>query len=392
MRFENSTPVSIPRLRMASPRMPTDGDGKACNAAEEYSQLQAEAKRDGRPRCKEGKAFFNAKKNRYKDVVPVDETRVRLDTRDGAVGSDYINANLVQYPGDDVAYIAAQAPLPTTMTDFWRMVWEQESGVIVMLTNNVERNRIKAHPYIPAREGETCRFGGVTVSLVRSTSFHGMNVRSIRIHVQDKKERNRSSLTASTNSYFLGQQQQSPMDPPSASTTDARGPRLVYHIQYCGWPDFGVPGSTEGVQEVMRLMHTCLDCSREKGLNGPAVVHCSAGIGRTGTFISADIAERLISGNQKCSIPSIVSQLRMQRYGMVQTADQYVFIYQILHDWLARRIQPVVEGLSSGSTDEDSVAVDPAIAMDVEEEEEDLSFASTNDDEHHRQHEMVVCT
>ena len=82
----------------------------------------------------------------------------------------------------------------------------------------------------------------------------------------------------------------------------------------------------------------------------------------------------------------------MQRYGMVQTADQYVFIYQILHDWLARRIQPVVEGLSSGSTDEDSVAVDPAIAMDVEEEEEDLSFASTNDDEHHRQHEMVVCT
>lgn len=321
--------------------------GESCDAAAEFHAVQEHSRAIDRPAARDARAFYNTSKNRYRDVVPSDGARVRLSSRSGEIGSDYINASMIEYPNDSQRYIAAQAPLPSTIEDFWRMVWEQESGVIVMLTNNVERNRIKAHPYFPSREGESVRHGAATVSLMRSTSFHGMSVRSIRLHMESNERGGRASLTSSFNSYFGGPARTTRMgakSPPSfsggASVHGGAGrPRLIYHIQYCAWPDFGVPTSTEGVQEALKLMHTCLRGSRSKGLSGPPVVHCSAGIGRTGTFITADIAQRLMAGNHKVCIASIVSWLRQQRFGMVQTEDQYVFIYRLLHDWLATRLR-----------------------------------------------------
>lgn len=366
---------------------------QSCDAAAEFRAVQQDTRERGRPASKDGRAFFNASKNRYKDVLPSDDARVRLTSRSGEIGSDYINASHINYPGDTQEYIAAQAPLPSTMEDFWRMVWEQETGVIVMLTNNVERNRIKAHPYIPSREGESLRLGSATVSLMRSTSFRGMNVRSIRLQMEDREHR-RSALTSSFNSYFNGTTGVSTtfsVGRPSALNRSSARPekssaRLIYHIQYCGWPDFGVPCSTDGVQEVIKLMHTCLSGCRDKGLSGPPVIHCSAGIGRTGTFIAADIAERMMGNGQKCSIPSVVSWMRRQRYGMVQTEDQYVFIYRILHDWLALQLQPTVGGdqflgdvdgeasessstFSDTTTDSSSAEGDDVLEMDCQERE-----------------------
>lgn len=270
------------------------------------------------------KLVENIGKNRYKDVFAVEHSRVRLH---GLLGNDYINANHVKCDGrhasgkdaGEEAYICTQAPLPTTMEDFWRMVWEQRTGVIVMLTRLFEGGKRKADCYWPT-EGEEIWFGTFLVIGLRCKVSEGVTVRTFRI----------------------------------VPFVDGKGvgSRDVFHLQYGGWNDMGVP-SASGVLHLVKLANLCKAMvakrTRPGQTVGPTIVHCSAGIGRAGTFVAIDEALRCVRaqlhGNawdavSKLNVPKIVMDLRLQRMSMVQTQDQYRFIHEVLRHW-ATTLQPL---------------------------------------------------
>jgi len=272
--------------------------------AQEYDAMHAAlAERRPRPHKAMYAASFapeNRDKNRYRDVLPLEKTRVKLEPVDGEVGSDYINANHVIGTGGGKTvqrYICAQAPLPNTFGDFWRMIWEQNVPVIVMLTKLCEKMRIKANRYWPEDADHILRFGTLTVQLKRQFS-HTKNI-YVRIFTLTRGEESRD----------------------------------VSQLHYTEWPDYGVPPSTE----VMRDLITELDI-RKKGKKDPIVVHCSAGIGRTGTFLAIHInLQKALTGEEPLDIMDTVCSLREQRDGMVQSRDQYKFVYATLRDVLTQR-------------------------------------------------------
>uniref|UniRef100_A0A1X7UT39 protein-tyrosine-phosphatase n=1 Tax=Amphimedon queenslandica TaxID=400682 RepID=A0A1X7UT39_AMPQE len=245
-------------------------------------------------------------KNRYCDVLPNPNSRVVLFLKFGIANSDYINANFIRgYRGQSKAYIATQGPLPFTIADFWRMVWEQRTTVIIMTTGLVERNMAKCNQYWPDTHGY-----GVTET-------YG----DIQVTVRKKVNHNDYTLTT-----FLVQH------------LERHVTREVIHYWYTNWPDMGVPDNPSSVVDF--LLETRR--SRESfTMPGPAVVHCSAGIGRTGVFIGADIGMRELEETQMIDVLRIVANMRQDRGGMVQTKDQYVFLHKILYEY-AKRIGYVV--------------------------------------------------
>lgn len=246
----------------------------------------------------------NYRRNRYRDVLANDNTRVRLGLR---AGSDYINANFIGgFEGTSTLYIACQAPLPATYTDFWRMIWEQSVPIIVMLTPLVEKSRIKAHQYWPG-PGETERHGPYTVRSQSTTIYKAITIRKFWLLFEDQT-------------------------------------REIVQLHYEEWKDMSVPERPTGILTLVDVTHKFLKRSGTRGGGGylPVAVHCSAGIGRTGTFIGLDIAMQQYQNLSHFSIPEIVRRMREQRFGMVQTEEQYLFIYKALEEWLSRQPRPVV--------------------------------------------------
>lgn len=234
-------------------------------------------------------ALKNSGKNRYPDVLPFEETRVKL-----ANPEDYINANYVNINGGQ--FISTQAPLPQTFTTFWQMVWENNVPVIVMLTKIMEKRKIKAHCYWPALN-ESEIFGDIRVTLLSETLESFIIVREMEIQMNDVV-------------------------------------RSLCHIQYTEWPDFGVPRSTKTIR---RLLEICNEFRNKFALDSKetVIVHCSAGIGRAGTFLAIQSVVEMIQGNipiGNISIKEIVVSLRKCRMEMVQTKEQYKFIYQVMED------------------------------------------------------------
>jgi len=228
-------------------------------------------------------------KNRFSNVCPVAATRVRV--RSQGQHNEYINANYVTPPNNRV-YIATQAPLPETTACFWQMVFENDSRVIVMLCNLVERNRVRCHKYWP-RQDEAKRFGSLTVKLVKSATLPGIHLRKLLV-------------------------------------ADGRGTeRLVTNVQMTEWPDFGVPESSDHVRSVLDILDHYLQAG-----GGPPVVHCSAGLGRTGSFIAIHSCLTQLRLHGTCNVRETVRIMRQQRAGMIQTAEQYVFVYKALKDVL----------------------------------------------------------
>lgn len=232
----------------------------------------------------------NWRKNRYPDVLPFDHCRVRLLTS----AADYINASFIPGAKGARTYISAQAPLPHTFNDFWLMVWENQCPVITMLTKFIEKRKVKAHCYWPSAIGQTEVFGTVAVTLREvSVQCDGkVTLRAFRLH------------------------------DPLGSYRD------VVHIHYTEWPDCGVPSTTDCFKRVLDLMD-----HYSKSHRSPSLVHCSAGIGRAGTFIAVHsfISQRLI-GTPNLSVPGVVQQMRTCRAGMVQTSDQYQFIFKTISE------------------------------------------------------------
>lgn len=232
----------------------------------------------------------NEKKNRYRDISPYDTTRVILNS---AVSGDYINASYVnmEIQGSGIVnrYIACQGPLAGTCIDFWEMVWEQQSTLIVMLTTVVEQGRVKCHRYWP-RLNETVEFGSLQVTCLKEEETPGFAFREFTL-----------------------------------INTETQDERHITHMQYLAWPDHGVPDdSTEFLNFVTQVRQA------RTGMVEPTIVHCSAGIGRTGVLILMETAQCLIEANEPVYPLDVVRSMRDQRAMMIQTASQYRFVCEAI--------------------------------------------------------------
>ncbi|XP_034080001.1 tyrosine-protein phosphatase non-receptor type 13 isoform X2 [Gymnodraco acuticeps] len=236
--------------------------------------------------CLIGQTKENKKKNRYKNIVPFDTTRVVLE-KDGG----YINANFIKMSvkEESYLYIACQGPLPTTLGDFWQMVWEQKSNVIAMMTQEVEGGKVKCQRYWP----DTPRTAEMVDDRLQITLIKDQYLDNFVIRVIEVKD-------VQTNEI-----------------------QRVTHLNYTGWPDHGTPSQPEQLLTFISYM-------RHVHRSGPIITHCSAGIGRSGTLICLDVVLGLISKDADFDISDIVRNMRLQRQGMVQTEDQYIFCYQVI--------------------------------------------------------------
>uniref|UniRef100_H9GDR5 protein-tyrosine-phosphatase n=1 Tax=Anolis carolinensis TaxID=28377 RepID=H9GDR5_ANOCA len=235
----------------------------------------------------------NKPKNRYANVIAYDHSRVILLPIEGIVGSDYINANYIDGYRKQNAYIATQGPLPETFGDFWRMVWEQRSATIVMMTKLEEKSRIKCDQYWPGRGTET--YGMIQVTLLDTIELATFCVRTFSLHKNGSSEK-----------------------------------REVRQFQFTAWPDHGVPEYPTPFLAFLRRVKTCNPPDA-----GPIGVHCSAGVGRTGCFIVIDAMLERIKHEKTVDIYGHVTLMRSQRNYMVQTEDQYSFIHDSLLEAVA---------------------------------------------------------
>ncbi|XP_059970275.1 tyrosine-protein phosphatase non-receptor type 13 isoform X7 [Mesoplodon densirostris] len=236
--------------------------------------------------CLIGQTKENRRKNRYKNILPYDATRVPLGDEGG-----YINASFIKIPvgREEFVYIACQGPLPTTVGDFWQMIWEQKSTVIAMMTQEVEGEKIKCQRYWPNVLGKTTMVSNrLRLALVRVQQLKGFVVRAMTLE--------------------------------DIQTGEVRH---ISHLNFTAWPDHGTPSQPDDLLTFISYM-------RHIHRSGPITTHCSAGIGRSGTLICIDVVLGLISQDLEFDISDLVRCMRLQRHGMVQTEDQYIFCYQVI--------------------------------------------------------------
>lgn len=328
----------------------SDNDGKE-GFWEEFEHLQHQ----------ECKVLFNRKigqsdrnmlKNRYKNILPFDYTRVILkrpihfvnnssvseginSSTDVEKDSDYINANYIKLVEDDTTisprskpvphskvYIATQGPLPNTVNDFWWMVWQEKSDCIVMMTKEIERGKNKCHRYWPTHEQKTLRCGPIEIRLLsdsaRTTSGCATS------NGQENNGENDYVYREFMLRYLGGDE-----------NNDCMASRRVVHYQYHAWPDQNIPSNPTSVLSFLQ------DLNRRPPTS-PMIVHCSAGIGRSGTLIVID----MLMDQLKCygltyeiDIQRIVRVARAQRSGLVQTEAQYKFIYLAIQSYIGQMKQ-----------------------------------------------------
>ncbi|KAM6320533.1 receptor-type tyrosine-protein phosphatase O [Aegotheles albertisi] len=230
---------------------------------------------------------MNRCKNRYTNILPYDFSRVRLVSMNEDEGSDYINANYIPGYNSPQEYIATQGPLPETRNDFWKMVLQQKSQIIVMLTQCNEKRRVKCDHYWPFTE-DPVAYGDITVEMLSEEEHTDWVFRSFRISYADEVQD-------------------------------------VMHFNYTAWPDHGVP-TTNAAESILQFVQMVRQKSAKS--KGPMVIHCSAGVGRTGTFIALDRLLQHIRDHEFVDILGLVSDMRSYRMSMVQTEEQYIFIHQ----------------------------------------------------------------
>nr|XP_020737697.1 tyrosine-protein phosphatase non-receptor type 7 [Odocoileus virginianus texanus] len=229
----------------------------------------------------------HASKDRYKTILPNPQSRVCLGRAQSQEDGNYINANYIRgYGGQDKAYIATQGPMPNTVSDFWEMVWQEEATLIIMLTQ-LREGKEKCVHYWPTEEETYGPF---------------------RVRVQDVRECPEYTVRTLT----IQHQEQC---------------RALKHILFSAWPDHQTP---ESAGPLLRLVAEVEDSPETATSSGPIVVHCSAGIGRTGCFIATRIGCQQLKAQGEVDVLGIVCQLRLDRGGMIQTAEQYQFLHHTL--------------------------------------------------------------
>ncbi|XP_044537801.1 receptor-type tyrosine-protein phosphatase eta [Gracilinanus agilis] len=233
----------------------------------------------------------NRGKNRYNNVLPYDISRVKLSIQT-QVTDDYINANYMPGYYSKKDFIATQGPLPNTLKDFWRMVWEKNIYSIVMLTKCVEQGRTKCEEYWPSKQ--TQNYGDITVAMTSEIILPEWTIRDFTV---------------------------------KNSKTSESHPLRQFH--FTSWPDHGVPDTTDLLINFRYLVN---DHMKQSPPESPVLVHCSAGVGRTGTFIAIDRLIHQMENENAVDVYGIVYDLRLHRPLMVQTEDQYVFLNQCVWD------------------------------------------------------------
>ncbi|XP_076804210.1 tyrosine-protein phosphatase non-receptor type 2-like isoform X2 [Clavelina lepadiformis] len=268
--------------------------------------------------CRAAKLQHNRNRNRYRDVSPFDHSRVRL--LNGP--SDYINSSLVNIEAAGRRYILSQGPLPGTSGHLWQMVWEQNSKSIIMLNKIIEKGARKCHQYWPL-DHNLMSFPeeGFEVSFQSETDHHNFYVRELRL---------------------------------TETKTEKQESRIIYQFHYTAWPDFGVPESPTAFLDF-------LGCVREYGVLendvGPAVIHCSAGIGRSGTFALVDTCLVFLEKGIPFDIGETLLEMRKDRMGLIQTPQQLRFSYFAIADCerllSSRQAEDLGDEDESGSSSED---------------------------------------
>ncbi|VIO97389.1 Uncharacterized protein BM_BM11159 [Brugia malayi] len=255
-------------------------------------------------------SWENAERNRYRNVLAYDTSRVVLK-RENTERSDYINASPLIVPTAKRNYILTQGPLSTTSNDFWQMVWEQNSTLIIMLNKLVEKGLPKCHDYFPSLDSPTRKFDSFNVILKDEQDFGDYVIRDLEL-----LKKNGDVLS----------EKDDPNRPPS---------RIVKHFHFTSWPDFGVPHSTAVfIGFLQKVRGTGLLCGKE-----PTVVHCSAGIGRSGTFVVADSVLSMVEQNVKeIDVTSLVVEMRRSRMGLIQTPQQLQFCWKTIADALRQGV------------------------------------------------------
>uniref|UniRef100_A0AAQ4QMN1 Receptor-type tyrosine-protein phosphatase F n=1 Tax=Gasterosteus aculeatus aculeatus TaxID=481459 RepID=A0AAQ4QMN1_GASAC len=295
----SSDPVEMRRLNYQTPGMREHPPIPVIDLADHIERLKAN---DGLRFSQEyesidpGQQFtwensnmeVNKPKNRYANVIAYDHSRVVLTSVDAVPGSDYINTNYIDGYRKQNAYIATQGPLPETLSDFWRMVWEQRSNTIVMMTRLEEKSRVKCDQYWPSRGTET--YGMIQVTMLDTVDLATYSVRTFALYKNGSSEK-----------------------------------REVRQFQFMAWPDHGVPEYPTPILAFLRRVKACNPPDA-----GPMVVHCSAGVGRTGCFIVIDAMLERMKHEKSVDIYGHVTCMRAQRNYMVQTEDQYIFIHEAL--------------------------------------------------------------
>ncbi|CAO2579937.1 Receptor-type tyrosine-protein phosphatase eta [Lemmus lemmus] len=233
----------------------------------------------------------NRGKNRYNNVLPYDISRVKLSVQTHST-DDYINANYMPGYHSKQDFIATQGPLPNTLKDFWRMVWEKNVYAIVMLTKCVEQGRTKCEEYWPSKQAQD--YGDITVAMTSEVVLPEWTVRDFVVKNMQTSESH---------------------------------PLRQFH--FTSWPDHGVPDTTD---LLINFRYLVRDYMKQIPPESPILVHCSAGVGRTGTFIAIDRLIYQIENENTVDVYGIVYELRMHRPLMVQTEDQYVFLNQCVLD------------------------------------------------------------
>lgn len=236
-----------------------------------------------------GTHFINHHKNRYPDILPKEETRVKLQ----GLRNDYINANHVQ---GTFPCIATQGPLLDTVRDFWKMVWDQESNCIIMLTDFIEKRREKCCNYIP--------YTTDTFYYTRDETVNGLDIKITVTNLKQQDDISILKISYNHNGVIKN--------------------KTVVHIQYKAWGDYKAPSSCTDIYNLIQ---------NTKCYKNP-IIHCSAGVGRTGTFIACHrLLSSLDSSDSSGCIKEIVQDIRQYRDYMVQSIEQYEFIHRF-YDYL----------------------------------------------------------
>ncbi|KHJ93274.1 Protein-tyrosine phosphatase [Oesophagostomum dentatum] len=252
-------------------------------------------------------------RNRYRDILPYDCNRVQLSSTDDNP-SGYINASFIKLPKGRTEFIAAQAPLTTTLEEWWKMVDEQHVVLIVMLCKLVEMSKVKCERYWPSEVGKSLIFGCYEITLESEERFTDDDYLMRQLKMNNQK-------TGET--------------------------RVISQLHYREWPDHGCPSGETQLLNMIRKM-----AELNENSTAPVLVHCSAGVGRTGTIISVNYIREMIESEELQSLDlfQLVMNLRRQRASMVQTQDQYQFVHKCVAHYCRERL-----GIPHPQPEDDSI-------------------------------------
>ncbi|XP_039941357.1 tyrosine-protein phosphatase non-receptor type 22 [Hirundo rustica] len=242
----------------------------------------------------------NVKKNRYKDILPFDHSRVKLSLITSDTDSHYINANFIKGVYGPRAYIATQGPLPTTVIDFWRMIWEYEVLVVVMACMEFEMGKKKCERYWAEVDGSPLNCGPFSITCEAEEKRNEYVIRTLKV-----------TLNEAT--------------------------RTIYHFHYKNWPDHHVPSSIEPILQLV----SDIRCYQPDD-SVPVCIHCSAGCGRTGVICAIDYTQKLLKDRivpVNFSVFSLIQEMRTQRPCIVQTKEQYELVYDAVIELFKRQIE-----------------------------------------------------